>query len=153
MITKSKLVLLFYVLLNLLNFCLSNPPKVCVIGNVTQPYNSQRDPRSLMGTYTLYTENTTNLNETIIDLSEPIYEHLHYGDQSSSPIQYLFKLKQIDGWTISETLPIVDEEESVYLTCFQDNLFDCTAYEWYWGYNLYDYPITSLKVLGGECNR
>ena len=49
--------------------CVVYPPTVCVFGDVQVDYNKQRDPRTLMGTYTFV--------ESIVDISAPMYEHIN----------------------------------------------------------------------------
>ena len=51
---------------------------ICVIGDVHSKYYSKRDPRTLMGTYTLFNASNAIIDQydtNIIDLSKPIYYH------------------------------------------------------------------------------
>ena len=155
MITNIVSFVLIYYLTNLINNVQCVPSQVCVIGDVQSKYESQRDPRSLMGTYTIsIISNTSILDDEVVDVDSPIYEHHLYGNltkSESEPIQYLFKVKTV-GWALSETLPVKGTTITVFLTCFKEDLFECKENRWYWGYDKYDYPIGPLKVLGGPCN-
>eukprot|EP01084_Bolivina_argentea_P218459 370726_1 len=142
--------------------CISNsisnviyPPTVCVIGDVQADYDQQRDPRTLMGTYTSFDPTGIQIDEQVVDISTPIYKHSFFGETGDvAQDQYLFKAKGIgatNGWALSETLPDSVSTVTVLLTCFQDSLFDCIYNKWFWGYNQYAYPIPTLKVLGGDC--
>eukprot|EP01084_Bolivina_argentea_P207976 354734_1 len=132
------------------------PGSVCLIGDVQADYDSQRDPRTLMGTYRRITASGVEFDEEIVDTSAPIYEHSYFGNDTGEVAQdqYLFKAKGIgatNGWALSETLPDSVSTVTVLLTCFQDSLFDCIYNKWFWGYNKYQYPIPAFKVLGGDC--
>ena len=122
----------------------------------------QRDPRTLMGTYSKLDDNTINaltLNTTLIDPSAPIYQHTYQINYtfSGSKSQYLFKANNIGaggvstGWCLSEDLPEINEVTTVFMTCFEENLFDCQYNQWYWGYDKYQYSIPTVKVMGNEC--
>ena len=136
------------------------PNKVCVIGDVQADYNPQRDPRTLMGTYVEIDDTGLTFDETIVDTSAPIYEHIYQGNITSDQAnnQYLFKVQNIgadgasSGWSLSETLPVVGETVTVFLTCFEDSLFKCVYNQWFWGYNKCKYAIPTLKVLAGQCS-
>eukprot|EP01084_Bolivina_argentea_P264213 447470_1 len=113
------------------------PSSVCVIGDVQADYDSQRDPRPLMGTYRRITASGEEFDEEIVDISAPIYEHSYFGNDTGEVAQnqYLFKVKDIgetNGWALSETLPVSTSTVSVFLTCFQDSLFDCIYNKWFW---------------------
>ena len=149
-------------IINLFILCLSDviyPPEVCIIGDTQADYDSQRDPRTLMGTYTEIDYTGLTFDEKIVDTSAPIYEHVYSANNTADQgnQQYLFKVKEIGsdgnqfGWSLSETLPLDGETMTIFLTCFQDSLFDCKYTKWFWGYNKYEYAIPTLKVLGGEC--
>ena len=115
------------------------PNEVCVNGDVQADYETARDPRTLMGTYTKLNMSGLTFDESIVDISAPIYQHEYEGVGTS-------------GWSLSETLPLTCQAVVVFLTCFEDNLFDCQYYKWWWGYNKYEYSIPFLKVMGNECN-
>ena len=138
------------------------PRSVCVIGDVQADYSNTRDPRTLMGTYNQINQNIYNnliFDESIVDISSPIYQHIYDGVVSSQQqkTQYLFKVKDIGadgkskGWSLSEILPITDQPFIAFLTCFEDSLFDCVYNQWFWGYDKREFAIPTLKVLGGPC--
>ena len=136
------------------------PKRVCVIGDVQADYSSARDPRTLMGTYTQLDDINSTFDESIVDTSSPIYEHVYQGvvtGEQQKKTQYLFKVRDIGtdgsstGWSLSETLPISGQVVTVFLTCFEDSLFDCIYNQWFWGYDKREYAIPTLKVLGGQC--
>ena len=81
---------------------------------------------------------------SLIDQSIPIYKHTTEINTISS---YIFKIINV-GFVISDTLSTAD----VFMTCFQDNLFKCLYYQWYWGYNKYEISIPKIKVMGNQCN-
>ena len=136
------------------------PNEVCFTGNVQAEYTIARDPRTLMGTYITANASLLTFDETIVDISAPIYTHEYQGadPQYTGKIIYLFKVNNIgpggesSGWCLSQTLPITSENITTYLTCFEDDLFGCKYYKWWWGYNKYLYSIPTLEIMGNGCN-
>jgi hypothetical protein len=128
---------------------------VCVLGDVQEQYNSTRDPRVLMGNYLEFNSSNVTYDEDVVDTSVPIYEHINFAEETGTDKQiYLFKVNDVGdsgGWVLSATLPLSGVDISVYMTCFQESLFDCLYSKWFWGYNKYEYAIPTLKVNGGEC--
>ena len=66
-------------------------------------------------------------------------------------IYYAFEVSGLGGWILAETLPIIKQTTSVFLACYQQNLFDCLYNTWYWALSC-SYSINTLKVLEGECD-
>ena len=131
------------------------PPSVCVLGDVQEEYDSSRDPRVLMGNYLELSSSNGTYDQDLVDTSVPVYEHINFAEETGTDKQiYLFKVKNVGddgGWVLSATLPLEGVDISVYLTCFQESLFDCLYTKWFWGYDKYEYAIPTLKVNGGEC--
>eukprot|EP01083_Nonionella_stella_P004972 14519_1 len=126
------------------------PNKICAFGDVQEDYSS-RDPRLMMGTYTLL--NTTavvNLDVSTVNITFPIYHHT-YPVNTTSDTQYLFKANGI-GWALSDSLPTTSATANVHMTCFQDNLFDCHDLKWYWGFNEYEFPVTTFRITSSACS-
>ena len=114
---------------------------------------SGRDPRTLMGTYTKINNITINgldLDTSIVDTSAPIYQHIPEIDIDTGSASFIFKAIEV-GWVISKTIPALGETATADMTCFEDDLFDCQYYKWYWGYNQYEYSIPTIKIMGDEC--
>ena len=130
-----------------------NETTICLIGlnlyGDYHPFVSYRDPRLLMGTYNEDIDIPPIVSDfQDVDYSQPVYVHSKYGETDSN---YIFKVSDV-GWVVSEEAPGIAEESSIKLTCFEDNIFICDTYAWYWGYNTSIHSICTLKITTGQCD-
>ena len=116
-------------------------------------YCRERDPRTLFGTYNKIDDiGNYTFDTSLIDQSIPIYQHTtEINPDDDATKSYIFKIINV-GFVLSETLPLEGTTITVFMTCFEDNLFECQYYKWYWGYNKYEFSIPKVKVMGNQCS-
>lgn len=132
---------------------LSHPSTICFIGDtvygsVVDPWINTMDPRTLMGTFSAasFSETTSVLS---VDYSAPIYQHKNFDVDTAN---YIFKVKDI-GWVVSENAePSKANIDDIELTCFHDDIADCTTYSWFEGYGSNEIPVYPMGITIGKCN-
>ena len=119
-----------------------------VYGDVSDPWGNTIDPRTLMGTFieTTFSETASTLS---VDYSSPMYQHNNFDVDSAN---YIFKITDV-GWVISEDAPpSTATTTNIKLTCFHEDISDCTTYSWFEGYNSNAVPIYPMGITIGNCN-
>eukprot|EP01084_Bolivina_argentea_P047294 87139_1 len=148
----TKITLLLFFINFILTICQSQPSKICFMGDsnygdLSQPFISNQDPRTLMGTFTQMTITNTE-SDLDIDFNLPIYKHTNYRESESN---YIFKINI--GWVLTaNAAPNTASIDKIKLTCFEDNIIDCIKYRWFWGYNSNEFPILPVGITTGKCN-
>ena len=89
-----------------------------------------RDPRTLLGTYTiLKTSSISSIDTSLIDIFFPIYQHIPEIDADGDAFTvYIFKSVDV-GFVLSETLPVIGNAVTVFMTCFEIDIFQCQNYK------------------------
>lgn len=131
----------------------SNYQSLCFIGDtlygsVADPWEDTIDPRTLMGTFTL-TPFSDTASPLTVDYDSPIYQHRNFDVDS---INFIFRITDV-GWVISEdAAPSIATSSDIQLTCFHDDIADCTTYSWFEGYNSNTVPVHPMGITIGSCN-
>ena len=135
--------------------CVKSQSTICFIGNTLYGNSgaanrwNNGDPRLLMGTFTLIIPDSTD-STLDVDFDSGIYKHSNYGDSESN---YIFKINSV-GWVITKknTPPNTATTDNIQLTCFHDDIVDCSQYSWFWGFDSIKNPITEVMITDGKCN-
>ena len=137
-----------------LTSCKSND--ICLIGdnlyggsNNSYSWSDYYDTRPLMGTYTMTSTFTDQVTSTLdVDFNSTVYQHKKYREDTSN---YIFKIENI-GWVVSKASPIKANINSINMTCFEEDILNCSTYSWYAGYNSYNIPQCTIKIGSGSCD-